>query len=93
MLSSHAGVELRINSSQLIASAAKIEMVENSLVWQDWRMLQCSSGSQGIGGLLGDLTITGDKMAELLWILQLGTMFNCGRGATYGAGQYRLSYC
>ena len=90
LLTSHAGVELPLDMEHLIAIAGRIKASENRLKWQDWRTLKGNFEAQNLGGLMGHLCIDGDELPELIWLLQLGTMFNCGKGAAYGAGQFRL---
>lgn len=90
MLSSHAGVELFTDPQRYIDSAREVTEVNNSLKWQDWRRLQGEQTQQDLGGLLGELTLEGSNLPELLWILQLGSLFNIGKGAAYGSGQFSL---
>jgi len=91
LIVSHAGVEFRHDVAGLLSIATTVEGVIGGLVWHDWRTLKCDAKYQSLGGLLGTISLDGDGLQELLWILQLGTLFNCGKGAAYGAGQYRLN--
>ena len=93
LLAGHAGVDLITDPARLISLARSVKSVENRLRWQDWRKLKKEQGNQNLGGLMGHLTVTGDELAELIWILQLGSLLNLGKGAAYGAGQYRLKSC
>lgn len=90
MLACHAGVEVCKEPKSLLAKAQEITILENRLQWQDWRRLAGTERGQDLGGLLGELRICGSGLAEILWVLQLGSLFNVGKGAAYGAGQYRL---
>lgn len=90
MLASHAAVEVISDPVGLIQQATQVEVVANHLQWQDWRRLRRDSGSQELGGLRGELRLKGPGLAEILWVLQLGSLFNLGKGAGYGAGQYGL---
>jgi len=92
LLASYSGFELIADSGRLISQARRVESLENCLGWNDWRTLKHEQGGQNLGGLLGHLRISGDELTELLWILQLGSLFNFGKGAAYGAGQYCLNY-
>lgn len=92
LLAAYAGVELSSHPASLISMAKQVEVVQNSLHWKDWRTLNNEHGDQNLGGLIGALRLQGDTLTELLWILQLGCLFNVGKGASYGAGQYRLIY-
>ena len=93
MLASHAGIEAIMNPAALIRMAADLKVVDNRLYWQDWRALQIAGGEQQFGGLMGKLTLAGPALSELVWLLQLGSLFNVGKGAPYGAGQYQLDSC
>lgn len=92
VLAGHAGFELIRDPERLMTLAKRVESLENRLHWQDWRTLKMEQGDQKLGGLLGHLRVTGDELAELIWILQLGSLLNFGKGAAYGAGQYQLKY-
>lgn len=92
-LACHAGVEAVKNSQRMHDYARQIVMAENLLQWRDWRRLQGAETGQDLGGLLGQITLTGEGLAEINWLLQLGSLLNVGKGATYGAGQYRLRTC
>ncbi|NOY13011.1 MAG: CRISPR system precrRNA processing endoribonuclease RAMP protein Cas6 [Deltaproteobacteria bacterium] len=90
MLACHAGVEVIKNPRYLHDLAGQVAVVENCLRWQDWRHLAGADRGQDLGGLLGTLQLTGHQLAEIFWVLQLGSRLNIGKGAAYGAGQYRL---
>ncbi|WP_303720508.1 CRISPR system precrRNA processing endoribonuclease RAMP protein Cas6 [Malonomonas rubra] len=94
LLTSHADVEIIKEPRfwQAIADAAR--EAENSLQWHDWRTLHGPEKSQDLGGLMGRICLTAEGLEEILWILRLGSLFNVGKGAAYGFGQYRLrTYC
>ncbi len=90
MLAMHAGLEVVSDPVGLIEQANQVKVVNNRLQWQDWRRLRGGYGGQDLGGLCGHFSLQGPGLAELFWILQLGSLFNLGKGASYGAGQYRL---
>jgi hypothetical protein len=92
LLAGHAEVELNLDPVYLISISRQVELYENHLCWKDWRALKRNSGDQNLGGLIGRLCLEGEALTELLWVLQLGSLFNFGKGSTYGAGQYRLNY-
>ena len=92
LLAGHARLELIQNPAHLISLARQVKSLENRLHWQDWRTLKMEQGDQNLGGLMGHLSVTGNELAELIWVLQLGSLFSFGKGATYGAGQYQLKY-
>lgn len=92
LLAGYAGIESSYDPARLIFLASRVKLLENKLSWKDWRALKKEQRDQNLGGLMGRLKIGGDELAELLWVLQLGSFFNVGKGATYGAGQYGLKY-
>lgn len=92
LLSCYGQFDLSGDAGYLIDLANQVEMVENRLEWKDWRRLKNLQGGQNLGGLLGRMDLQGESLSELIWILQLGSLFNVGKGAAYGAGQYTLSY-
>ncbi len=93
LLACHAGVEICEDQQFCLQHAQKVEVLSNRLQWRDWRRLEGEDG-QNLGGVLGQLQLAGAGLGELFWLLQLGSLFNVGKGAAYGAGQYRLkTYC
>ena len=92
LLAGYAGIGLFDDPARLLALAEQVKARENQLYWKDWRTLKGERQNQNLGGLLGTLSVSGNELAELLWILQLGSLFNFGKGASYGAGQYCLNY-
>ena len=91
MLATHCGLEPVLDPSELLTIAATVEERRNGLKWGDWRPLAAGLGGQDLGGLCGTLELSGDGLGDLLWVLQLGSLFHVGKGAPYGAGRYKLS--
>lgn len=60
------------------------------LKWRDWRTLVGEEGSQDLGGIVGSVLLEGGSLEEIGWILRLGTFMNLGKGASFGAGNFRL---
>jgi len=73
--------------------SATILCSDENLHWSDWRRLEQGRKGQGIGGLTGSLTLRGDALAELWWLLELGSLLHVGKGAAYGFGRFRLLQC
>lgn len=90
LLSLYAQVELNQDANYFITLAQQITTVKNCLQWKDWRKLKNHRGGQHLGGLMGYLDLSGSTLTDLSWILQLGSLFNIGKGAAFGAGQYSL---
>lgn len=93
LLAFYGHYDLSADAAYLIKLAYQVETFENDLQWQDWRRLENCLGSQNLGGLMGTMTLRGQSLAEIIWIIQLGSLFNFGKGAPYGAGQYAFSVC
>jgi hypothetical protein len=81
------------SDDELKRLAATILCCDKFLNWQDWRRLEQERKGQGIGGLTGTLTLSGDALAEVWWLLELGALLHVGKGASYGFGRYRLLQC
>lgn len=90
MLYAHCNIEIADDSSLLIEKARTIEMPHADLVWADWRALASQQG-MSIGGFMGDITIQGDALEDILWVLSVAQFFGLGKGATYGAGHFCIS--
>jgi hypothetical protein len=90
-LAHYAQVELEYDAKYFIALSRQITTLENRLQWKDWRTLNNEQGGQNLGGLLGTLDLEANRLADIAWILQLGSLFNFGKGAAFGAGQYHLT--
>ena len=85
------GVELIRDPAGILNSVQELSNERSHLRWYDWRQLQGESGEQDLGGLLGELEIIG-MLPDTVWnILRIGELLHIGRGAAYGAGQYRLA--
>lgn len=92
MLAAHCNVETMSDPAALLDAAQQVEESANRLQWRDWRPLTAERGGQDLGGLCGSLELSGSELADLLWVLQLGSLFQIGKGAPYGAGCYQLSF-
>jgi hypothetical protein len=90
MAYAHCGVELVDDAYSLLAAAARVEVLANRLAWQDWRSVEMRSAQPAFGGLLGELELAGDALTEVRWVLELGSLLNLGKGASFCAGYYRL---
>lgn len=92
LTAAHAGVEVIDDPGYFLDLTAQVNSVGKPLRWDDWRTLKSASGGHRLGGLMGTLALSGSGLAELWWLLDLGRLFNIGKGAAYGAGQYRINY-
>lgn len=92
MLFAWGNCELETVPADLLAAGKAVKQIDSALSWSDWRVLEGDPGSQGIGGLLGQLSLQGQELLEIGWLLQLLRLFNLGKGASYGAGCCRLEW-
>lgn len=92
MLSTHCHIETVSDPSILLSAACELEERKNHLQWRDCRTLAGEEEEQNLGGLYGMLELAGGSLADILWVLQLGSLFQIGKGAPYGSGRYQLSY-
>lgn len=91
MLAAHCDIETVTDPASLLAASRQVEELSNHLQWRDWRALSAEHGGQDLGGLCGVVELAGSGLADILWILQLGSLLQVGKGAPYGAGRYNLS--
>lgn len=91
MLAAHCNLETVSDPAALLNASQWVEERSNRLQWHDWRPLAAERGGQDIGGLCGRLELAGSELADLLWVLQLGSLLQVGKGAPYGSGRYQLT--
>jgi len=91
MLFAHSGVEILDEPSRLFDSVRSLEESETHLTWKDWREV---SGQPGLvlGGFTGKMTLSGQAIEKIYWVLAVASMFGIGKGATYGAGRFVLCH-
>lgn len=89
MISTHSHIELTEGPAELLAAARALTVTAHDLEWRDWRAL---SGHKDlvVGGFVGDISLFGQPLAKLYWVLAAASLLNIGKGATYGAGHYTL---
>ena len=86
----HCGLEIVTDAGELLAAADGVEVRVNHLAWKDWRSLDAESGPVDLGGVTGDLCFANPWDEDLLAVLQLGSLLNLGKGASFASGAYRL---
>jgi hypothetical protein len=91
MLSHWGDGSFEMDPQPYLAAADRVEVVVNRLHWQDWRPFPGVSGEEALGGISGSLVVSGSALDDIYWILGLGALLHMGKGAAYGAGQYRLT--
>ncbi len=91
MIFAHSGVELLDDPSSLLASASRIDQLETRLSWCDWRAI---AGQQDlvVGGFTGEMVLAGQAIEDIYWVLAVASLFGIGKGASYGAGRFKLCH-
>ncbi|TLM65252.1 MAG: CRISPR system precrRNA processing endoribonuclease RAMP protein Cas6 [Deltaproteobacteria bacterium] len=87
MLHAHCGLEPVDEPARLLETAAAVEAAWLDCRWLDWRTPAAGGDAELVGGCLGRLSLAGEGLEELLWIVLLATLFGIGKGAAYGAGR------
>ena len=90
MTYAHCGLELVDDVAPLLDASSRVDVLSNRLAWQDWRRVDSHFAEPAFGGVTGELELTGDALEEVRWILELGSLLNLGKGASFCAGHYRL---
>ncbi len=90
VLASAIGIEPFAEADSLLASLRAVEPLENGLEWKDWRTLDRLDGSLDLGGIAGHLLLPETLADDERILLYLASLFNIGRGASFGAGHFRL---
>jgi len=89
MLFAHAGVEIADDPCGLVDSVSRIEEPETRLDWKDWRAVTSQQGLL-LGGFTGEMVLSGQALEEVFWVIAVASLFGIGKGATFGAGHFRL---
>lgn len=89
MIHAHCNIEVADNFPLLIEKARQIEILHTSLVWADWRNLTSQQGVS-IGGFMGAITVQGDVLEDIFWVLSVSHFLGIGKGAPYGAGHFSI---
>lgn len=68
-----------------------LQMEAASLRWHDWTRYSARQRTpMQLGGLMGDLVITGPALADVWPLLWAGQWTHVGKGTSFGLGAYRL---
>lgn len=78
-------------AQDLLTQIEMVESEENHLHWHDWRCHYGDGDLNELGGVCGELFVTGHLPDEVIDLIRLGSLLNIGKGAAYGAGAYRFS--
>jgi len=90
MLYFYCGVEIVEDHRAVLEQAFLVHEFDNRLFWEDWKRLEADHGGVDLGGVTGTVSLMGDVLSQIEWLLKVGTLMNLGKGAAYGAGHYIL---
>jgi hypothetical protein len=80
-----------LDTNALFAAIPAVQMSDAQLRWHDWtRYSSRQRTSMQMGGLLGQLTLSGDGLEPFWHLLHLGQWTHIGKGTSFGLGRYRL---
>lgn len=82
----YCGFEMRDNFREYAHAANRIELLEDNFFYAD-----AGRRSLTLSGVMGDGVMSGD-FNDLMPFLALGEYLHMGKGASYGMGQYRLTW-
>ena len=86
----HCGESLDLDFKGLITQAETVQTVQSRLRWHDWtRYSSRQNQKMQLGGLVGNVTYTGD-LTVFLPFIALGVFLHVGKNATFGLGKYRV---
>ncbi len=91
MLHAHAECELSLDASDLLQAAQAVSVGAAHFDWHDWRGMSGRRALPAIGGFTGSMTLQGDALREVFWVVAVASLFGLGKGAAYGAGRFVLS--
>ncbi|MCX7920371.1 MAG: CRISPR system precrRNA processing endoribonuclease RAMP protein Cas6 [bacterium] len=76
--------------SQYLARAEQVCVSATGLAWYDWKRFSYRQKTvMRLGGLIGDITYTGDLAYFMPWI-GLGEKFHIGKNTSFGLGKYQI---
>jgi hypothetical protein len=91
LLAGHYGGKAGPEWGRLKPHADDVRMEHQSLRWQDWTRYSSRQDSlMEMGGLLGELSLTGPGIAAFWPVLGYGQWAHVGKGTSFGLGAYLL---
>jgi len=88
----HCGGEFPPERREFVEQARAIETVKSDLRWVDWeRYSNRQQNMVHMGGFVGQVTYRGD-FTDFFPYLLLGTYTHVGKGATFGLGEYEVTF-
>jgi len=90
MLHAHAEHEPVQDVKEIFQAAGEVVVRSRKFKWRDWKKLSGPGPVGTVGGIVGTLTVQGNGLHEISWILATASLLGIGKGAAYGAGRFRL---
>ena len=91
MIFAHSGVEILDEPSSLLESVSRVDELETRLSWNDWRAI-AGQHDLLVGGFTGDMVLANQALGDIYWVLAVASQFGIGKGASYGAGRFKLCH-
>ncbi|PWQ97643.1 CRISPR system precrRNA processing endoribonuclease RAMP protein Cas6 [Leucothrix pacifica] len=90
----HTDQSLELDFKALSAQAREVPVLKRELYWQDWtRYSSRQKTPVKMGGLMGQITLSGDSLQAFWPILFLGQFTHTGKGTSMGLGAFSLGFC
>lgn len=90
MVYAHAECEPWVDLDLLFQATEEIVSGKRSFEWHDWKELGEHRSLRQIGGFTGSISLAGDTLTEIYWVIALASLFGIGKGAAFGAGRFRI---
>ncbi len=90
MVYTHADCEPWVDLDLLFQATGEVDSGKRSFEWHDWKELGDHRSLRQIGGFTGNMSLSGDALIEISWVIALAGLFGIGKGAAFGAGRFRM---
>ena len=90
MVYAHADCEPWVDLDLLFQATGAVDSGKRSFDWHDWKELGDHRSLRQVGGFTGKISLAGDGLIEIFWVIALASLFGIGKGAAFGAGRFRM---
>jgi hypothetical protein len=90
VLATAAAIDPWDDADALLAAVRSLKTGSNTLRWSDWRVVDGEGGLVDLGGVTGTLQFPSLRSEEIQGLFYLASLFNIGRGASFGSGHFCL---
>jgi hypothetical protein len=88
----HASNDLELDFKGLVTEAKSVPILDHTLRWRDWiRYSKRQQETMKMGGLIGDIYLSGEDIEPYWPFLWLGHYVHAGTATTMGLGRYDIS--